>query len=145
MSGIFFSLKRKQEIVFTFALLFLNLHLPAPEGIAEGRKLRLARSGNVNAVIVLKENILKWYLSRNTMFTLCEQDSLKREKQSFVLSELSESNVTVRLQCLTRSPYSGNSPSEPFKSTRTRRGRYVTSCVFGVKPSRNKTSWLISR
>ncbi len=41
VSGILFSLQRKQEVVLSFALLLLNLDLTAPEGITQGRKLRL--------------------------------------------------------------------------------------------------------
>ena len=59
VSGIFHSLQREQEVVLAFALLLLNLDLPAPEGVTQGRKLRLARSGNVNAVIVLKPDCAK--------------------------------------------------------------------------------------
>ena len=68
MSGIFFSLQRKQEVVLPFALLLLDLDLSTPEGVAQGRKLGLARSGNVNAVIVLKQKYAKTLISNKENF-----------------------------------------------------------------------------
>ena len=73
VSGILFSLQRKQEVVLSFALLLLNLDLTAPEGITQGRKLRLTCWSNVNAIIVLKQNDTNTFIWWRTWILRCSR------------------------------------------------------------------------
>ncbi len=81
VSGILFSLQRKQEVVLAFALLLLNLDLTAPEGITQGRKLRLTCWSNVNAVIVLKQNDTNTFIWWRTWILRCSRKNLWKEKK----------------------------------------------------------------